>query len=76
MNGSQPRFVTQVKKSPVKRCDSNHAFFSGRQSGEYFGAAVAAVDLNGDGIDEVPILSVVFFFAIIKSDCPVQICTG
>jgi len=47
-----------INFSQYQTCDP---YFSGRQSGEYFGAAVAAVDLNGDGIDEVPILSVVFF---------------
>lgn len=26
---------------------------SGRQTGEYFGAALAAVDINGDGIEEL-----------------------
>ena len=28
-------------------------WFLGRQIGEYFGAALACADLNGDGLDEV-----------------------
>jgi len=27
--------------------------FPGRQTGEYFGAALATLDVNGDGFDEI-----------------------
>lgn len=44
-------FVVDYHDNSIEQVSKIH----GRQTGEYFGAAVTSVDLNGDGIDEIVI---------------------